>query len=123
MKRLWRLTAITAVVPRWLWPLWSTSSPPGRRLPSRAIGEAKAFSISITPLNARQHTVPVQAVQTRRRLLEPPAAKSITERSLPSMLELLEEHGVVDNFRRLAGRIPNCPAKARSIPIPICISG
>jgi uncharacterized protein len=54
-------------------------------------------------LNARQHTVPVQAVKlgdgfwSARR-------KAVTERSLPTMLELLEEHGVVDNFRRLAGR-------------------
>jgi DUF1680 family protein len=54
-------------------------------------------------LNARQHTVPVQAVRLgegfwsqRRRVT--------TERSLPTLLELLEEHGVVDNFRRLAGR-------------------
>lgn len=54
-------------------------------------------------VNARIHPVPVQAVHltdgfwyTRR--------KAITERSLPTMLALLEEHGVVDNFRRLSGR-------------------
>lgn len=35
---------------------------------------------------------------------------AVTERSLPTMLELLEEHGVVDNFRRLAGR-PEIPRK------------
>jgi uncharacterized protein len=53
--------------------------------------------------NARQHPVPVQAVHLgdgfwsqRRRV--------VTERSLPSLLLLLEEHGVVDNFRRLAGQ-------------------
>lgn len=53
--------------------------------------------------NARQHPVPVQAVHfgdgfwsARRR--------AVTEKSLPSLLLLLEEHGVVDNFRRLAGR-------------------
>ncbi len=34
----------------------------------------------------------------------------MTERSLPSLLQLLEEHGVVDNFRRLAGR-PELPRK------------
>ena len=51
-------------------------------------------------LNARLHTVPVQAVHlgegfwaSRRRVT--------TERSLPTLLELLEEHGVMDNFRRL----------------------
>jgi uncharacterized protein len=59
--------------------------------------------------NARQHPVPVQAVHmgdgfwTARR-------KVVTERSLPSLLQLLEEHGVVDNFRRLAGR-PELPRK------------
>ena len=60
-------------------------------------------------LNARLHPVPIQAVHlgdgfwaARRKIT--------TERSLPSMLELLEEHGVVDNFRRLAGR-PEIPRK------------
>ena len=53
-------------------------------------------------LNARLHTVPVQAVRigdgfwsVRRRVA--------TERSLPTLLEELEAHGVVDNFRRLEG--------------------
>ena len=60
-------------------------------------------------LNARLHPVPVQAIHmgegfwTARR-------KVTTERSLPTMLALLEEHGVVDNFRRLAGR-PEIPRK------------
>ena len=54
-------------------------------------------------LNARLHPVPVQAVRlgdgfwAGRR-------KVTTERSLPTMLDLLEEHGVVDNFRRLSGK-------------------
>jgi hypothetical protein len=30
--------------------------------------------------------------------------KTNSEKSIPTMLELLEEHGVVDNFRRLSGR-------------------
>jgi uncharacterized protein len=60
-------------------------------------------------LNARLHTVPVQSVRlgdgfwSARR-------KVTTERSLPTLLDLLEEHGVVDNFRRLAGR-PDLPRK------------
>jgi DUF1680 family protein len=60
-------------------------------------------------LNARLHPVPVQAVHmgegfwTARRAVT-------TERSLPTMLALLEEHGIVDNFRRLAGR-PDIPRK------------
>ncbi len=54
-------------------------------------------------LNARLHPVPVQAVHltdgfwgARR--------KVTTERSLPTLLALLEEHGAIDNFRRLSGR-------------------
>ncbi|MBV8897460.1 MAG: glycoside hydrolase family 127 protein [Acidobacteriaceae bacterium] len=60
-------------------------------------------------LNARLHTVPVEAVHlgdgfwaSRRRVT--------TERSLPTLLELLEEHGFIDNFRRLSGR-KNVPRK------------
>jgi DUF1680 family protein len=54
-------------------------------------------------LNARLHTIPIEAVRlgdgfwaNRRRVT--------TERSLPTLLDLLEEHGVLDNFRRLSGR-------------------
>src|SRR5947209_8302479 len=54
-------------------------------------------------LNARLHTVPIQAVRlgegfwtARRRVT--------TEKSIPTLLELLEEHGAIDNFRRLSGR-------------------
>ena len=60
-------------------------------------------------LNARLHPVPIQAVHlgdgfwSARR-------KVTTERSLPTLLELLEEHGVVDNFRRLSDR-PDLPRK------------
>jgi uncharacterized protein len=52
---------------------------------------------------ATLHPVPVRAVhlddgfwQDRRRVN--------VERSIPTMLELLEQHGIVDNFRRLSGR-------------------
>jgi len=60
-------------------------------------------------LNARLHPVPVQAVHlgdgfwSARR-------KITTERSLPTLLDLFEEHGSVDNFRRLSGR-PDLPRK------------
>jgi DUF1680 family protein len=60
-------------------------------------------------LNARLHPVPVEAVHlgdgfwSSRRW-------ATTEHSLPIMLDLLEEHGVVDNFRRLSGR-KNVPRK------------
>jgi DUF1680 family protein len=54
-------------------------------------------------LNARLHPVPVQAVHlgdgfwTERR-------RVTTQRSLPTMLEMLEDHGTIDNFRRLSGK-------------------
>ncbi len=60
-------------------------------------------------MNARLHPVPVQAVHlgdgfwSSRR-------KVTTDVSLPTMLALMEEHGDVDNFRRLAGK-PELPRK------------
>lgn len=59
--------------------------------------------------NARQHPVPVQAVHFGDGFWTP-RRRAVTERSLPSLLLLLEEHGVVDNFRRLAGR-PELPRR------------
>jgi DUF1680 family protein len=60
-------------------------------------------------LNARLHPVPVSAVRLGDGFWS--ARRSVTvERSLPTMLQLLEEHGVVDNFRRLSGR-KNVPRK------------
>jgi DUF1680 family protein len=48
------------------------------------------------------HSVPVRAVHMRDGFW---AARMETnvERSIPTLLEQLEEHGVVDNFRRVAG--------------------
>ena len=60
-------------------------------------------------LNARLHPVPVQAVHLGEGFWSS-RRKVTTERSLPTMLALLEEHGVVDNFRRLSGR-KNVPRK------------
>ncbi len=60
-------------------------------------------------LNARLHTVPVSAVRLGDGFWG--ARRKVTvDRSLPTMLELLEEHGVIDNFRRLSGR-KNVPRK------------
>ena len=59
--------------------------------------------------NARQHPVPVQAVHMGEGFWSP-RRRAVTERSLPSLLLLLEEHGIVDNFRRLAGR-PELPRR------------
>ncbi len=54
-------------------------------------------------LNARMHPVPIQAVRLGDGFWTP-RRKVVTERSLPATLAALEEHGVVDNFRRLAGK-------------------
>ncbi len=60
-------------------------------------------------LNARLHPVPVSAVRLGDGFWS--ARRNVTvQRSLPTMLQLLEEHGVVDNFRRLSGR-KNVPRK------------
>ncbi len=52
---------------------------------------------------AKLHSVPVRAVKMGEGFW---AARMRTnvEQSIPSMLQLLEEHGVLDNFRRLVGR-------------------
>ncbi len=54
-------------------------------------------------VNARLHPVPMQAIHTGDGFWTS-RRKVTTERSLPTMLALLEEHGDVDNFRRLSGR-------------------
>jgi len=77
--------------------------------PSPADWQAQGVIYTDHSLNARLHTVPIQAVHmgdgfwaSRRRVT--------TERSLPTLLDLLEEHGVMDNFRRLSGK-KNVPRK------------
>lgn len=70
---------------------------------SRA-GDADTFVLNLnrSPY-ARIHNVPVSAVTIRDGFWSSRRATS-AGKSLPTMLELLEEHGVVDNFRRLTGR-------------------
>jgi len=52
---------------------------------------------------ARLKSVPVRAVRMGEGFWAPRMRVNV-ERSIPTMLQLLEEHGVVDNFRRLTGR-------------------
>ncbi len=52
---------------------------------------------------AKLHPVPVKAVRLAGGFWEPRRQVNV-EKSLPGMLELLEAHGIVDNFRRLSGR-------------------
>ncbi len=51
--------------------------------------------------HARLRTVPVRAVRLEDGFWAPRRRVNV-ERSLPTMLQLLEEHGIVDNFRRLS---------------------
>ena len=53
--------------------------------------------------HARVKNVPVSAVTMREGFWQP-RMKVNVERSIPTLLELLEEHGIVDNFRRLSGK-------------------
>lgn len=53
--------------------------------------------------HARVKNVPVSAVTMRAGFWQP-RMKTNVERSIPTLLALLEEHGIVDNFRRLAGK-------------------
>lgn len=52
---------------------------------------------------AKLRNVPVQAVKMGDGFWAP-RRKTNVEKSIPSMLELLEQHGIIDNFRRLSGR-------------------
>src|SRR5512133_549580 len=51
---------------------------------------------------AKLHNVPVSAVKIEPGFWSARRATNV-DRSIPTMLTLLEEHGVVDNFRRLTG--------------------
>ena len=52
---------------------------------------------------ARLHGVPVQAVRMGEGFWTPRLRVNV-EKSIPALLDLLEEHGAVDNFRRLGAR-------------------
>ncbi len=52
-------------------------------------------------VNARLHSIPMQAVHMGDGFWTPRRSVT-TERSLPTMLQLMEEHGWIDNFRRLS---------------------
>ncbi len=60
-------------------------------------------------LNSRLRPAPVQAVHLTDGFWSSRRAVT-TQRSIPTMLELLEQHGEIDNFRRLSGR-KNAPRR------------
>ena len=51
---------------------------------------------------AKLHSVPVHAVKMGEGFWLP-RMKTNIEKSIPTLLELMEQHGIVDNFRRLSG--------------------
>ncbi len=51
---------------------------------------------------AKLHSVPVEAVKMGDGFWLP-RMKTNIEKSIPTLLDLMEEHGIVDNFRRLSG--------------------
>ena len=72
-------------------------------------------------LKAKLHSVPIRAV-TMGDGFWSERMRTNAEKSIPTLLGLLEEHGVVDNFRRLSGR-KNAGRRGRFTPTPISTSG
>ncbi len=66
-----------------------------------ATASAQILNLEKSP-HAKLHNVPVSAVTINDGFWAE-RRKTNVEKSIPTMLELLEEHGVVDNFRRLTG--------------------
>lgn len=64
--------------------------------------EAGVLDLRKSP-HARLRNVPVRAVTIRDGFWSARQRVNV-ERSIPTLLDLLEEHGVLDNFRRLSGR-------------------
>jgi DUF1680 family protein len=75
-------------------------------LPALAQG---VLDLSKSPY-AKLHPVPVKAVKLSGGFWEPRRRVNV-EKSIPTMLQLMEEHGIVDNFRRLSGAKPGVPRK------------
>jgi uncharacterized protein len=102
MKHLFLLGGISGVALLCLWGSLLADSPRQDRTREGVIYLDHS-------LNARLHPVPVQGVHLGDGFWSARRAVT-TEKSLPTMLQLLEEHGEVDNFRRLSGR-KNAPRK------------
>ncbi len=65
--------------------------------------ESKGILDLANTSRAKVKNIPVSAVRMGTGFWTPRREVNV-ERSIPTMLELLEEHGIVDNFRRLSGR-------------------
>jgi DUF1680 family protein len=79
----------------------------GVSAPGLPVGEPAWQSTGIVDtsasLYAKLHPVPIRAVSMGEGFWEARMRTNV-EKSIPSMLQLLEEHGEVDNYLRLAGR-------------------
>ncbi|MBN2357791.1 glycoside hydrolase family 127 protein [candidate division KSB1 bacterium] len=68
----------------------------------RPIHDMGLISTSSSP-NARLHDVPIRAVSLGDGFWLP-RLQANQQHSIPELYQLLEQHGVIDNFRRLSGR-------------------
>ncbi len=68
----------------------------------RAVNEMGLVATDASPF-AKLHDVPIHAVELRAGFWKDRLDRN-HDRAIPALLQLLEEHGVVDNFRRLSGR-------------------
>lgn len=66
-----------------------------------ALGAAQVIAVDRSP-NVKIRSVPVSAVKMGEGFWSP-RMRTNAERSIPTLLGLLEEHGIVDNFRRVSG--------------------
>jgi len=89
-------TGFMALVILWVCPAWSAEK---KEIPWQDQGIINTAS---SP-QAKVHSVPIRAVKMGDGFWAD-RMKTNVEKSIPSLLALLEEHGVVDNFRRLSGR-------------------
>jgi uncharacterized protein len=71
--------------------------------PDRAPWDSQGILYLDQSPHARLRTVPVHAVKMGQGFWSARMQTNV-EKSIPTMLEELEKHGVVDNFRRLSGR-------------------
>ena len=95
-----RLFAVVAILTSGGIPVRATASDLPR--PKENWKDMGVVETSASP-HARLHAVPVRAVRMRDGFWLP-RMEAARLRGIPRLLGLLEEHGVVDNFRRISGR-------------------
>ncbi|MCL5019911.1 MAG: glycoside hydrolase family 127 protein [Patescibacteria group bacterium] len=81
---------------------WSNQAFSTEITPPRPINDRGVISTSSSPY-AKLHDVPIHAIKLGDGFWKP-RMEANKQKSIPALLKLLEDHGVVDNFRRLSGR-------------------